>query len=277
MSFDFSKAPDSTTDPAAYFSGRSEDYEQYRPVHPAAAIDTLLSGLAVPSQLVAVDVGAGTGIGSRLLADRGVEVWAIEPNADMTQAATDHEGVKFLTGTAEAIPLNNTAVDLVTVFQAFHWFDFTQSLQEFRRVLKPNGRLALVWSLWDQSDPVSKDYTRIIFEASPKPALPTQPQLSVKSWIRRLRYQLFWAGWWLPYFTNFQRHEFQFQQQLDRRGLMGLAHSQGFTPSAGEAYEAMVAALSAFCDRTCNAEGQVQLRYITRLYLATSSAAADHD
>ncbi|MEM6839041.1 MAG: hypothetical protein AAF609_19585 [Cyanobacteria bacterium P01_C01_bin.120] len=84
MSFDFSKASDSTPDPSAYFSGRGEDYENYRPVHPATAIDALLAELAPPTQLVAADVGAGTGIGSRLLASRGVKVWAIEPNGDMT-------------------------------------------------------------------------------------------------------------------------------------------------------------------------------------------------
>ncbi|MEM9769560.1 MAG: class I SAM-dependent methyltransferase [Cyanobacteria bacterium P01_D01_bin.71] len=270
MSFDFSKAIDSTTNPSAYFSGRSEDYENYRPVHPAAAIDAVLAGLAPPPQLVAADVGAGTGIGSRLLANRGVKVWAIEPNADMTQAANLHEGIKFIAGTAEAIPLENAAVDVVTSFQAFHWFDFTQSLQEFRRVLKPNGRLALIWSLWDQRDPVSKDYTRLIFEASQPPESPTQPRLSVNSWVRRLRYQLFWSGLWLPYFTHFQRREFQFQQQLDLQGLIGLAHSQGFTPSAGEAFEAMIGALSTFRNRHCNAKSQVQLRYVTRLYLAKS-------
>ncbi|MCX7594597.1 MAG: class I SAM-dependent methyltransferase [Fischerella sp.] len=166
MSFDFSTASDLTTNPLSYFSDLGEDYEKYRPIHPASAINTILSALSSPTRLVAADVGAGTGIGARLLADRGVQVMAIEPNTDMRMAATPHGRVEFLAGTAEQIPLQTASVDLVTSFQAFHWFDFTKSLQEFRRILKPSGRLALVWSLWDQTDAASKEYTRLIFEAS---------------------------------------------------------------------------------------------------------------
>ncbi|WP_338462640.1 class I SAM-dependent methyltransferase [Synechococcus elongatus IITB7] len=115
------------------------------------------------SQIVAADVGAGTGIGARLFADRGIQVLAIEPNEDMRTAATSHENVEFLVGTAEQIPLDSASVDLVTSFQAFHWFDFDKSLKEFHRILKPSGYLALTWSCWDQDDLVSKEYIRLVF------------------------------------------------------------------------------------------------------------------
>ncbi|MEL6383919.1 MAG: class I SAM-dependent methyltransferase [Cyanobacteria bacterium J06626_18] len=125
----------------SYFSERGEDYEKYRPIHPDSAIDAILSGLDSPNQyqLVAADIGAGTGIGARVLAERGIRVLAIEPNTDMRVAATPHAGVEFLVGTAEQIPLEAASVDLVVSFQAFHWFDFSKSLHEFRRILKPNG------------------------------------------------------------------------------------------------------------------------------------------
>lgn len=271
MKFDFSLATDVTTDPSSYFSGRGEDYEKYRPIHPASAIDAIFSGINSSGQQVAADIGAGTGIGARLLADRGVRVLAIEPNADMRLSATPHERVAFLAGTAEAIPLDNASIDLVTSFQAFHWFDFTKSLQEFRRILKPGGRLALVWSLWDQNDSVSKNYTRLIYKSSEDQERQAQPKPSVKTVIKRLRYQLFWRGLWLPYFVDFQRREFKFNQQLDLVGLIGLAHSQGFTPTGGTTLEKLVSELSTFHQRFCDAQGQVQLAYQTRLYLATSS------
>lgn len=214
MDFDFSTASEATTDSLAYFSGRSGDYEAYRPVYPPKAIDAIVAELGSPAQLVAADVGAGTGIGSRLLAERGVRVIAIEPNADMRSAVTTHPGVQFLEGTAEALPLDTASVDLVTSFQAFHWFDFTKSLQEFRRVLKPGGRLALIWSLWNQHDTVSKEYTRLVFEASKHQ--PNQVnQLSITSLVKRLRYQLFWSGLWLPDFTQFRQQEVTFKQSLD--------------------------------------------------------------
>jgi SAM-dependent methyltransferase len=267
MSFDFSTASDSATNPLSYFSERGEDYEKYRPIHPASAIDMILSGLN-PMQLMAADIGAGTGIGARLLADRDVQVMAIEPNADMRMSATPHERVEFLAGTAEEIPLDTASVDLVASFQAFHWFDFTKSLQEFRRILKPSGRLALVWSLWDQTDAVSKEYSRLIFEASKDLERQAQSSMQAKTWLKKLRYQLFWQGLWLPGFVNFQRHEFRFKQQLDLIGLIGLARSQGFIPAGGAALNKLVSELTEFHQRFCN-EGQVQLTYCTRLYVAT--------
>jgi SAM-dependent methyltransferase len=272
MGFDFSTASDSTTSSLSYFSDRSEDYEKYRPIHPASAIDAILSDFGSPTQLVAADVGAGTGIGARLLADRGVRVIVIEPNADMRMAATPHEKVEFLTGAAEQIPLESATVDLVTSFQAFHWFDFTKSLQEFRRILKPGGQLALIWSFWDQSDAVSKEYTRLIFEVSKEQEQKSQSRMTATTLFKSLRYQLFWWGLWLPYFTNFRRYEFKFDQQLDLVGLIGLARSQGFTPAGGTDLDKLVAKLSTFHQHFCNSQDWVRLAYCTRLYLATSES-----
>lgn len=273
MAFDFSRASDLKTSTLSYFSGRSEDYAKYRPIHPAAAIDKLLSGLDDPTHLVAADVGAGTGIGAGLLADRGIRVLAIEPNADMRASATPHERVEFCAGTAETIPLGTASVDLVTSFQAFHWFDFERSLQEFQRVLKPGGRLALIWSLWDPGNAASKAYMRLIFEASNDSGLQPRTKFSVQSLINQLRYQVFWRGLWLPYFIDFQRREFKFNQKLDLPGLLGLAHSQGFTPTEGIDREKLISGLSKFHHHFANDGAQVRLAYQTRLYLATSPSS----
>ncbi|WP_008310958.1 class I SAM-dependent methyltransferase [Leptolyngbya sp. PCC 6406] len=275
MSFDFSTVSDSITDPLSYFSDRGEDYEKYRPIYPASAIDTILSGLESLTQITAVDVGAGTGIGARLLANRGVRVVAIEPNEEMRTAATPHEGVEFLAGTAEQIPLKNVSVDLVTSFQAFHWFDFDKSLQEFRRILKSGGRLALIWSFWDQSDPVSKEYTRLLFEASKDREPQSQSRIQLKTWFKGIRYQLFWQGLWLPSFTRLQRHEFMSNQYLDFLGLIGLARSQGFTPSGGEDLEKLMSDLTVFHQRFCDPQNSVRLIYRTRLYIAIPEALPD--
>lgn len=272
MSFDFSTASNSATNPLSYFSDRGEDYEKYRPIHPASAIDTILSALNSSTGLVAADIGAGTGIGARLLADRGIQVIAIEPNIDMRMAATPNERVEFLAGTAEKIPLETASVDLVCSFQAFHWFDFTKSLQEFRRILKPNGRLALIWSLWDRSNVVSKEYSHLIFEASKDLERQAQSSMQARSWLKKLRYQLFWNGLWLPGFVNFQRREFRFNQQLDLIGSIGLARSQGFTPASGTALDKMVSELTRFHQRFCDAQSLVELAYCTRLYMATPAS-----
>jgi ubiquinone/menaquinone biosynthesis C-methylase UbiE len=258
------------TNPLKFFSGRGENYEKYRPSHPNAAIDKILTGLESNTQLVAADIGAGTGIGSRLLANRGIRVLAIEPNADMKSSATPHELVEFLTGTAEEIPLPSASVDLLTSFQAFHWFDFIKSLQEFQRILKPNGRLALIWTLWNDRDIVSKHYCRLIFEASKEYQRKAQPRIEIKTLLKNLRYQMFWRGLWLPYFKNLQLHWFDYQQELDLNGLIGLAHSQGFIPQESTQLEQLVSKLSVFHSRYCNKCDRVRLDYRTRLYLATS-------
>ena len=109
--------------PQSRFSDRAEDYAKYRPSYPTAAIDCILQEFKEKSPLIAADIGAGTGISSRLLADRGVRVIAIEPNAAMRQVAEAHPLVEFRHGSAEATKLPDKSVDLVTCFQAFHWFN----------------------------------------------------------------------------------------------------------------------------------------------------------
>lgn len=269
MSFNVSNVTNLAPNPSIYCSDRAEDYDKYRPIHPAAAINVILSGLGSPAQLVAADIGTGIGTGARFLADSGLRVFAIESNEDMRIAATSHEGVEFLVGTAEQIPLETASVDLVTSFQAFHWFNFDQSLQEFGRILKPDGRLAMIWSVWDQRDVVSKLYTHLIFEAFHAQKQPAQSLLQPEMWLIHLRYLLFLQGIWLPYFTHFQRHEFMFSQHLDLAGLIGLARGQGFTPLGGAVLDKIVSDLSVFHSHFCDAQGQVQLRYYTRLHTAT--------
>ncbi|NJL47215.1 MAG: class I SAM-dependent methyltransferase [Leptolyngbyaceae cyanobacterium SM2_5_2] len=263
MSFNFFNSADFTDDPQQYFSSRSRDYECYRPTYPAAAIEAILNNLQLP--LTVADVGAGTGIGARLLARSEVKVWAVEPSAAMRESASPHAQVEFLAGSAEAIPLPSASVDVVSSFQAFHWFDFQTSLQEFRRVLKPQGRLALVWSFWDGRDPITHTYSRLVLESAPK----AQTVGPAKSWLDRLHYRLFWQGIRLPGFTRLTRQEFNHTQTLDGQGLVGLAYSQGFTPAAGDAWNALVTKILALYQEHQDNQGQVTLRYRTRLYLAT--------
>ncbi len=139
-------APLHTMAPTSRFANRAEDYKKFRPTYPAAAIDAVIEGLAEARTLTAADIGAGTGISSRLLADRGVRVIAIEPNAAMREAAEPHPLVQWREGTAERTGLGDHAVDLVVCAQAFHWFEPVAAVREFGRVLKRGGRLALMWN-----------------------------------------------------------------------------------------------------------------------------------
>ena len=140
------------------FSDRADDYARYRPGYPAAALDAMLAGLAPCDRLAIADIGAGTGIMSRLLAERGAQVVAVEPNAAMRAAAAPHPRVRWSDGTAEATRLPAAAHDLIVVAQAFHWFDVAPTLCEFLRVLRRDGRLAVVWNKRSRDDAFTLGY-----------------------------------------------------------------------------------------------------------------------
>jgi SAM-dependent methyltransferase len=101
---------------------------------------------------VAVDVGAGTGKFTRLLAATGAQIHAVEPVDEMReQLATNLAGVNVVSGTAQNLPISDGEADVIVCAQAFHWFATSDVLSEFRRALKPGGRLALVWNVRDES------------------------------------------------------------------------------------------------------------------------------
>ena len=101
-------------------------------------------------------------ISARLLAGRGVRVVAVEPNEPMALAADPHPLVRWTLATAEETGLPASSVDLVLCAQAFHWFATRAALDEFARVLKPGGRLGLVWNVRDESVDWVAELTRIV-------------------------------------------------------------------------------------------------------------------
>ncbi|MBV9337906.1 MAG: class I SAM-dependent methyltransferase, partial [Solirubrobacterales bacterium] len=110
-----------------------------------------------------LDVGAGTGKLSRALVPSGAEVVAVEPVAAMREVlARELSAVRVLDGTAEALPLGDQSADAVVVGQAFHWFDGEAALREFDRVLRPAGRLGLIWNRRRLEQPVQRAIDEII-------------------------------------------------------------------------------------------------------------------
>jgi SAM-dependent methyltransferase len=137
------------SDRAASFAAVADAYARSRPGYPDDAVRWLVGEPPVD----VVDLGAGTGKLTRSLVDLGHRVTAIEPLPEMiAHLRVAVPEATALEGGAEAIPLPDASVDVVTVAQAFHWFDRQAALREIARVLRPGGRIGLVWNVRDESE-----------------------------------------------------------------------------------------------------------------------------
>jgi ubiquinone/menaquinone biosynthesis C-methylase UbiE len=128
------------------FSSKAEKYARYRWDYAPQAIQTIFDVTQISHQSSVTDIGAGTGILTKHLVGKVKQVFAVEPNQAMRQIATRMLGVrpdcKIIDGQAEATTLSYHSVDLITVAQAFNWFDPQPTRAEFIRILKPGGWLA---------------------------------------------------------------------------------------------------------------------------------------
>lgn len=134
------------------FAASPQRYESGRPGYPADAVSWMCERLGIQEGAVVVDVAAGTGKLTRLLAAGGARIIAVEPVAEMAallQFLTP--GVELVSATAEALPFAAGSVDAITAGQAFHWFDADRAWAEFHRVLRPGGGVGLVWNVRDRS------------------------------------------------------------------------------------------------------------------------------
>jgi SAM-dependent methyltransferase len=138
------------------FSSKAADYAASRPDYPAALFEQLARH--VPAGAAIADIGAGTGLLTHGLLARGYAVTAVEPSAPM-RAVADHLLKPFphyrsVDGKAEAMPLADASLHLLTAAQAFHWFEVDKAKAECLRVLRPSGKVALIWNDRLLADPL---------------------------------------------------------------------------------------------------------------------------
>lgn len=131
---------------AKSFTLTGADYDRYRPGFPPDAADAVMPH----SVRTALDLGAGTGKFTELLGGRAERVVAVEPSEPMLEILRSKlPGVEAHLGSAERIPMESEVADVVTVAQAFHWFDEEAACAEIARVLTPGGTLGLIWNRFD--------------------------------------------------------------------------------------------------------------------------------
>jgi len=223
-------------DPRERFAGVASTYARWRPSYSAALLDWILAEAGVRSGDRAADVGCGTGILTRLLAERGLDLVGIDPNEDMLAEARAGGGpAEYRRGEAAATGLDDASVRLVAAAQAFHWFDLDAALTEFRRVLEPGGHVAAVWNVRGES-PFMTDYEAVLRRFSPEYS-------ALGAWdesLARLRAH--------PLVAAPREGEAPNAQVLDLEGLRGRAWSSSYVYRGVEDREGFEAALRAVFD-----------------------------
>ena len=143
-------------DRADSFGGVARLYDQHRPRYPEPMLDELVGSAAVR----VLDVGAGTGIASRQLLGRGVELLALEPDSRMASIAAEH-GIDVEVATFEDWDDAGRTFDVILFAQSFHWVDPVVALPKIRRLLADGGRLALAWNRQFAVSPSRADFAEV--------------------------------------------------------------------------------------------------------------------
>lgn len=233
--------------PYTAFAEVAGSYERARPGYPEEAV----RWLAGDEPRDVVDLGAGTGKLTQALVALGHRVTAVEPLDEMrAQLQAVLPDVTALTGNAEAIPLPAASADVVTCAQAFHWFDHGVALPEIARVLRPGGRLALVWNSRDDRDPWMARLSELIGNE-------TVGADDVCAPIDESRL-----------FGPVETAAFSFEQALDRETLLDLILSRSYCAKLPPAErEPILGAVGRLYDETAGPAG-VRLAYVTECFRA---------
>ena len=240
------------------FSGLSGLYAQYRPDYPQALMEYLYTEAGLAPEAAVADVGAGTGIFTKQLLEKGSRVWAVEPNADMRASMQESLGdfprLSCVSAPAEHTGLAAGSVDFVTAAQAFHWFDRAAFKAECRRILKPRGRVVLVWNSRDAQSALVRENAALNRAHCPafrgfSGGLHDNPDFSD-----------FFEGAYIE-------RRFENPLYFDESGFLGRNLSASYAPRAGDpAQEKYVEALRALFARYSE-NGVLKMPNITRCYV----------
>jgi SAM-dependent methyltransferase len=238
-------------DPRERFSSLASLYAKFRPSYPPELFDWIVEEAGAEKGAPALDLGCGTGISTRLLAERGYEVVGVDPNEKMLdEARAQGGGPRYARGDSLATGLADRSVALATVAQAFHWFDIGPTLRELHRVLRPGSRAFAYWNVRAVNAGFMAEYDAALREWSreyhiiDKP-LDTLAALRAATGVR-----------------DAQAGEFRFRQRFDFEGLIGRVYSSSYVVHGVEDHAAFKAALRKAFERHAQ-DGHVDFDYRT--------------
>jgi SAM-dependent methyltransferase len=245
--------------PEERFSSRVENYIRYRPGYPEDIVEAITRGAGLAPGATIADVGSGTGISSQLFLKHGFQVIGVEPNDAMREASdrmlSGYPGFRSVKGTAQATTLADASVDLVTAAQAFHWFESPETRAEFTRILKPGGKIALIWNERRiDTTPFLRDYEALLNRFGTDYADIRHENIGPDSLAR-----------FFPH--GYTVHTSFYRQVFDIGSLTGRLLSSSYTPSPGHPdHEPMLAELRRI-HALHQVDGNVEVDYDTRVYL----------
>jgi len=251
--------PDDPSHPTRRFSSRVGDYVLHRPGYPPQVLALLQQEAGLTARAIVADVGSGTGISSRLLLEHGCTVYGVEPNADMRQAAQQALGgfpdFHSVSGSAEATTLPSGSVNFVLAAQAFHWFDRSAAKREFARILKPGGKVILLWNTRRiDATPFLRAYEALLRRFSPD--------------YHRVAHTNIGPAELAAFFSpgGYTERRLANEQSFDFAGLRGRLMSSSYAPLPGRPeHQPMLEELRRIFDAHAE-EGMVKFLYDTEVY-----------
>jgi SAM-dependent methyltransferase len=219
-----------------------------------------------PQTLVA-DIGCGTGISTRALAEWGWRIVGIEPNAEMRQTAEsisnpgDGVQIEYRAGNAEDTGLPGESIDMVVCAQSFHWFKPESALIEFSRILKPQGWVVLLWNIADSTDEFTARFWSLLTKSSSDKEVARESyDVSGSELMGSALYQ------------NHQQSALPNAQVVSQDGLLGRAFSASFAPRDPDSASELKNQLQALFQQYSNGD-TVMIRYVTMIYVAQKNSS----
>ena len=240
------------------FSNRVANYVKYRPSYPPEVLDVFRKQMGMMPHSAIADIGSGTGISTRLFLENGNSVYGVEPNDGMRQAAReflkDFPNFRSINGTAENTNLPDDSVHIVIAAQAFHWFDPEKTRAEFRRILKPDGYVALMWNIRQMdSTPFLRDYEQFLLRFGTDYKFVRHENITsedIEAFFQR----------------PVEMASYRNVQVLDLDGLKGRALSASYVPDEAQPiFPQMIDELSVLFEKY-QSQGKIEIIYDTNIY-----------
>jgi len=248
------------SNPTTRFTDRVKNYIKHRPSYPAEVIGYLKSEGNLRSDSVIADIGSGTGISAELFLKNGNVVYGIEPNDAMREAAekllSAYSNFRSINASAEDTTLPNNSIDLIICAQAFHWFDIPKVKIEFKRILKPSGRVCLIWNerILD-GNPFLVEYEKLLIKYGTD--------------YKNVRHENIDEEKLNEFFENrYIKKTFPNKQVFDLAGVTGRLLSSSYTPGYDSPlYEPMLAELNEIFEKN-QVNGFIEFLYFTNVYVS---------